>query len=145
MRDVGLVAGDFNKQIVDVMIDTVVKQAAGRAARITPTVRLPGCYEVPLVADAVLAGPCHGLVVIGYIERGETLHGEVMGHVVHRALVELGLKYKKPVGIGIIGPGATLEQARARAADYAAAALAACLASLDALDGLARLPDSHGM
>jgi 6,7-dimethyl-8-ribityllumazine synthase len=136
MRDVGLVAGDFNKQIVDTMIETVVKAAAARAVRITPTVRLPGCYEVPLVADAVLAGPCRGLVVVGYIERGETLHGEVMGHVVHRALIDLALVYKKPVGIGIIGPGATLEQARTRAADYAAAALDACLASLDALDQL---------
>ena len=57
-----------------------------------------------------------GLVVLGYIERGETLHGEVMGHVVHTALVQLQLKYRKPVGIGIIGPGATAEQAQAQSA-----------------------------
>ena len=33
-----------------------------------------------------------GLITLGYIERGETQHGEVMGHVVHRALVELQLR-----------------------------------------------------
>ena len=54
------------------------------------------------------------VVVLGHIERGETLHGEVMGHVVQHALVQLQFKYRKPVGVGIIGPGATAEQADVR-------------------------------
>jgi hypothetical protein len=37
-----------------------------------------------------------------------------MGHVVRRSLVELQLKVKKPIGLGIIGPGATEEQALVR-------------------------------
>jgi 6,7-dimethyl-8-ribityllumazine synthase len=72
-------------------------------------------------------------VVLGYIERGETLHGEVMGHTVHAAIVQLQLQYKRPIGIGIIGPGATKEQAELRKTDYAAAAVRATMRSLEAL------------
>ena len=73
------------------------------------------------------------LVVLGYIERGETQHGEVMGHVVHQTLVDLELKYRKPVGIGIIGPGASLAQAENRKAGYARAAVRAAVSSWHAL------------
>jgi 6,7-dimethyl-8-ribityllumazine synthase len=72
-------------------------------------------------------------VVLGFIERGQTQHGEVMGHVVHRALVDLELKHRKPVGIGIIGPGATSEQAEKRKVDYARAAVRAALRSWNVL------------
>jgi 6,7-dimethyl-8-ribityllumazine synthase len=138
MPDLGLIAADFNDEIVQTMIDSVTKEAAARGVDIVSVTRVPGCYEIPLVADLALGSPCDGLVVVGYIERGETLHGEVMGHVVHAALVNLSLAHGKPVGIGIIGPGATLAQAQARATDYAASALKACLASLEAQAALRR-------
>ena len=88
--------------------------------------RLPGAYEIPLIADIELSKPAvGGLVVLGYIEKGETLHGEVMGHSVSNALVNLQLKLKKPIGIGIIGPGATYEQAEVRYENSARAAVRA--------------------
>jgi 6,7-dimethyl-8-ribityllumazine synthase len=132
MTHIGILAADFNKQIVDPMIEAVTKDAAAASRRAEPIVRVPGSYELPLAADLILSSPaCAGLVVLGYIETGETLHGEVMGHVVHQALVDLSLKHRKPVGIGIIGPGASLAQAEARKVDYARAALRACLAALE--------------
>jgi 6,7-dimethyl-8-ribityllumazine synthase len=137
MARIGILAADFNKQIVEPMIDAVTKDAQSGELEAGPTVRVPGCYEIPLAADLMLgAADCAGLVVLGYIETGETLHGEVMGHVVHRALVDLSLEHGKPVGIGIIGPGASLPQAEARKIDYARAALRACLASLEVRDRL---------
>ena len=48
-----------------------------------------------------------------------------MGHVVHAALVELSLAHRTPIGIGIIGPGATEAQALIRKESYAAAAVRA--------------------
>ena len=123
-----VLAADFNGEIVGAMLQAVEDEARSSQVSIVRVVRVPGAYELPLLADRMLAcGDCDMLVVLGYIERGETLHGEVMGHVVHRALVELGLKYQTPIGLGIIGPGATLEQATARKHAYGRAALAAAL------------------
>ena len=94
--------------------------------KLVRTVAVPGCYETPFIADWLLrnSGLC-GVIILGYIERGETLHGEVMGQVVHRALVELEIKYQIPIGLGIIGPGATVEQARLRTSGSATGAVRA--------------------
>jgi 6,7-dimethyl-8-ribityllumazine synthase len=110
-----VIAAEFNKPLIDGMIDITLEELKANGLPFKRLLRVPGCYEMPLVADFELASPdVFGLIVLGYIERGETLHGEVMGHVVSRSLVELQLTVKKPIGIGIIGPGATPAQAQVR-------------------------------
>lgn len=131
---VGVVVGDFHQELAETMVASARAEAARLGVDVPVVVQVPGSYEVPLVADALLArDSIDALVALGYIERGETLHGEVMGHAVHQALVQLQLRYKKPIGIGIIGPGATFEQAQARKEPYAAAAVRAAVRSLEAL------------
>src|SRR5262249_35061100 len=105
-----------------------------RGAEVAVTARVPGSYELPLVVSTILkSGKVRAVVVLGYIERGETQHGEVMGHVVHGALMRLSIRHGKPIGLGIIGPGATAEQAEARKDAYARSAVRAALASLATL------------
>jgi 6,7-dimethyl-8-ribityllumazine synthase len=132
---VAVVAAEFNRPLVDVMIACAVDEAKKQGARVVlEPVRVPGCYETPLVVSRVIARKdVDVVVVLGYIERGETQHGEVMGHVVHAALVKLAIRHGKPVGIGIIGPGATREQAEERKESYARAAVKAALRARDAL------------
>ena len=123
-----VLAAEFNKVLVDGMIETAETELRRAGADVVRVVRVPGAYELPLIADLYLAqDTVDALVVLGHIERGETLHGEVMGHVVHDSLVQLQLKYRKPIGMGIIGPGATEEQAQKRKITTAAAAVRAAL------------------
>jgi 6,7-dimethyl-8-ribityllumazine synthase len=132
-----LVAAEFNKRLVDVMIASAQQEMAELGIQCLHVIRVPGCYELPLTCGAALALPRVQLVVaLGYIERGETQHGEVMGNVVHRALLELSLGHGKPIGLGIIGPGASAAQAELRKESYARAAVRAALASLRALEAV---------
>lgn len=137
---VAIVAADFNRQIVDPMIDAATAELSAAGAAVSRLVRVTGSYEAPLIVDALLArGGIDAVVVLGYIEKGETLHGEVMGHVVHAALVELQLRHQRPVGIGIIGPGATLPQAEARKDGSARSAVRAVLRNIAILRELNEL------
>lgn len=121
------------------MLAAAEDEAERACVPVVLTVRVPGCYETPLVAEHVLRRRnVAALVVLGCIERGETLHGEVMGHVVHRSLVEASLRHDKPVGLGIIGPGATPKQADARKDSSARAAVRAVVRALAARDEVAR-------
>ncbi len=131
-----IIAAEFNKPLIDAMVEHASDELQRLGVKLQQVVRVPGTYEVPLIASAMLASSVSFVVVLGYIERGETLHGEVMGHVTHQAIVQLSLEHAKPVGIGIIGPGATAEQADIRKEDYARAAVRAALASLKALEAL---------
>lgn len=137
--DIAIIAADFHVALTEAMLEAAADEALRTGARIVHSVRVPGCYETPLVAEHVLARrDVEALVVLGCIERGETLHGEVMGHVVHRALVEASLRHDKPVGLGIIGPGATPKQAEARKDASARAAVRAVTRALAAIDSVRR-------
>ena len=119
----GIVLAEFHADVAEAMLEAASATVVEEGGRVARVIRVPGSYETPLAAKKLLADPSISLVVVlGYIHRGETLHGEVMGHVVHKALIDLELQYGKPVGLGIIGPGATDEQAHARKIDYARAA-----------------------
>ena len=125
---VAIVAGQFHREIAAAMVEAAMGAIVESGADLVETWWVAGSYEAPLAVQRLLRAPdVDAVVVLGFIERGETLHGEVMGHVVHRALVELALQHEKPVGIGIIGPGATVEQAHVRKVEYAKAAVRAAL------------------
>ncbi len=125
---IAIVAADFNQAVVHPMIEAAREEIAAAGAELSREITVPGSYEVPIIAQRLLErDDVDILVAIGFIERGETLHGEVMGHVVHEALVDLSLANRKPVGIGIIGPGCTPEQAEVRKIEYARAAVKASL------------------
>ncbi len=130
-----IIAADFNKAIVHPMIESAKKTAKDLGCTCDVVISVPGSFEIPLILDSVLQRrDIDAVAVLGYIERGETLHGEVMGHVVYRAITDLTLIYGKPVGLGIIGPGATLEQAQKRNVSYGEAAVAAAVRSLACLE-----------
>jgi 6,7-dimethyl-8-ribityllumazine synthase len=125
---IAIIAAEFNADLMEGMIEAATQETRDAGATLVRVLRIPGCYEAPLIAKLQLElEEIDALVVLGFIERGETLHGEVMGHVVHAALVRLELKYRKPIGLGIIGPGATQEQAEERKSEYARAAVRAAL------------------
>jgi len=119
-----IIAAEFNRPLIDAMVEIALGEFRTHGLTLAGLLRVPGSFELPLVADIELAKPdVAGLIVLGYIEKGETLHGEVMGHVVYRSLIESQIRYKKPMGLGIIGPGATPEQALVRHIDCAKAAV----------------------
>jgi 6,7-dimethyl-8-ribityllumazine synthase len=129
---IAIIAAEFNQPLIAVMIATAKRTAAELGAEVRLEVSVPGSYEMPLAArKAIVRADVDALVVLGYIERGETQHGEVMGHVVHTALVNLSLEHLKPVAFGVIGPGATPEQAETRKEAYAAAAVRAAMRALE--------------
>ncbi|MEK7499857.1 MAG: 6,7-dimethyl-8-ribityllumazine synthase, partial [Patescibacteria group bacterium] len=120
---ISIIAAQFNPEIVEPMVSAAKETLEKSGATVGDIVRVPGSYEIPLAADMLLKQRnADALIVLGYIEKGETLHGEVMGHVVHRSIVELQLQYSIPIAIGIIGPGATIEQAHPRNSSSASGA-----------------------
>jgi len=134
-----LVIADFHKEIAATMEATARATAAKLGVSNISTYTVAGCYELPLIIDLLLERLRPDvLVALGYIERGETLDGEVMGNVVNRALVELQLKHHRPIGVGMIGPGATKEQALVRAEPKARGAVEAVVRTYTALHQIER-------
>ena len=85
--------------------------------------------EAPLALDRMLKNDnVDGAIVLGIIEKGETDHGMVLGQSVTKAVIELQITHNKPIGLGIIGPGAEPQHIGPRLEPHARAAVGAVVA-----------------
>lgn len=128
---VAIIIAPYHEKIAEKMYKTAVAQCEAHSYMIARIVTVPGCFEIPLaVANVLDAEKLAGVIVLGMIEKGETLHGEVMAHTVFEALLDLQLDTRVPIGMGIIGPGATAKQGLARAESSARQAVEAVAAMI---------------
>jgi len=113
--NLAIVAAEFNPEVTDRMVEKAVARAKERGVRVASLVRVPGTFEIPLRIQRLLERPdVDAAVAIGAVIKGETLHDEALMAAVPKALLDIGLRSGKPVGLGITGPGMTDEQALAR-------------------------------
>jgi 6,7-dimethyl-8-ribityllumazine synthase len=122
-----ILTSEFNRDITERMINSARKEAAHLGAKVVRELEVPGIYDMPVVAQALLRRKdVDALVVLGAVITGETAHDELIAHATARTLQELSIAAGKPVGFGITGPGQTREQAVERI-DRAAAAVQAAV------------------
>ncbi len=131
-----VVAADFNREVTDIMVERALARAKERGIRVTSVVRVPGTFEIPWAVSRLLdRADVDGAVAIGAVIKGESLHDEALMAAVPKALIEIGLRTGKPVGLGITGPGMTDDQAMARV-DKGGDAVDAAHAMYELLRGL---------
>ena len=123
---IAVVCGSFHKKEIERMLEYAKDQASKESLTITEVVWVPGAMEVPLAVDRLLADEeINGVACLGIIEKGQTQHGLAMGQAVIKTIIELQLVHEKPVGLGIIGPGAEPEHIEPRLEPHARAAVSA--------------------
>ena len=105
--NIAAVCGSFHKGEIARMLDFAKSEASIRGAIISQIIWVPGSMEVPLALERILGDDeIDAAITLGIIERGETQHGLVMGQAVTKSIIDLQIRHNKPIGLGIIGPGA---------------------------------------
>ena len=128
-KSIAIVASSFHKNLVDKMVDEARKTASENNLIVEEVSWVPGSMEVPLqLKHLLIRESIEGAVVLGIIEKGDTDHGLVMGQSVTKAIIELQISHNKPIGLGIIGPGAEPEHIEPRLEPHARAAVGAVAA-----------------
>ena len=123
-KKIAIVLGTFHKKEMDEMLAEAQKLAGELGLNIVEEVWVPGTLEKPLaIKRLMLRDDIDGVVVLGIIDRGETKHGLVMGHVVTQAIIDLQLEFMKPIGFGILGPEILPDQIKPRLLKFARAAI----------------------
>lgn len=109
-----IVASEYNARYVDAMLHAAKSELKRAGVKSVRVVRVPGAYEIPIVAArlarlgsekarpeedaAVPAGePLSGIICLGLILRGETVHAAHIGEAVSQALMQLQLQYEVPL------------------------------------------------
>ncbi|MBK9272229.1 MAG: 6,7-dimethyl-8-ribityllumazine synthase [Saprospiraceae bacterium] len=75
---------------------------------------VPGSFELPLAAQWLLeTKSLDGIICLGCIVKGETQHDEFIAHAINKSLLDLSLKFGKPVINGVLTT-MNIKQAKAR-------------------------------
>jgi len=124
--NIAIVCGSFHKNEVSKMLEWASDEASQQGLTLTDIVWVPGAMEVPLALNRLLSrDDIQGAACLGIIEKGHTQHGLAMGQSVMQSIIDLQMTWDKPVGLGIIGPGAEPEHIGPRLEPHARAAIAA--------------------
>jgi 6,7-dimethyl-8-ribityllumazine synthase len=124
-----IVASQYNGRYVNAMLRAAKAELHQAGAKQVQVVRVPGAYEIPVVAARLAktasahasritqhASPLSAIVCLGLILRGETVHAAHIGEAVSRALMEIQMQHGVPV-IHEVLLLENEEQARARCLD----------------------------
>tara|TARA_B100000287_G_scaffold144161_1_gene136029 strand:+ start:191 stop:625 length:435 start_codon:yes stop_codon:yes gene_type:complete len=121
MFKIAIICTSFHKKEIKKMLKKVEEVSKNiDTIELSEVYWVPGALEIPYALRKIekehdkVNSHNDGYVVLGIIEKGETDHGLVMGQVVIRQLMKFQIKKGKPVGIGIIGPGADPKQIKDR-------------------------------
>ncbi len=110
------------------MLEVALEKAKLLKLNVKYTCKVPGVFDMPLVVETLLEKKNVDVVItLGAVIKGQTKHDEVITNVSASRLSKLSLKHKKPVLLGITGPGMSERQANARIRPVAERAVEAAL------------------
>ena len=109
---IGIVVSRFNslltEQLVKGAVDAFVR-LGGDEKNLT-LVRVPGAYEIPLVAKRLAMKKYDAVVALGAVVQGATAHADLINQATARAFSEISVETGVPVVDGIVS-AENLEQA----------------------------------
>ena len=114
---VAILVSRFNaiitERLLEGAVDTLVR--SGAAAKNITVVRIPGAWELPMVAEQILAqGKVDALIALGCLIRGDTIHFDLIAAEASKGLASSSMEHGIPVAFGLLTTD-TLEQAINRA------------------------------
>ena len=109
---IALVVSRFNsfltEQLVKGAVDAVVR--LGGDEKDLALVRVPGAYEIPVVAKKLASAKYDAVVALGAVVQGATSHADLINQATAKAFCEISVESGVPVLNGVVS-AESLEQA----------------------------------
>lgn len=138
----GIIVSRFNsfiaERLLEGALDTLVR--SGAAAEDIEVARVPGAYEIPLVAGRMArSGRYDAVICLGVIIRGATPHFDFVANEAAKGIAQVGMESGLPVIFGVLTTD-TIEQAIERAGSKAGNKGSECAAAaVEMVDLLGKL------
>jgi len=113
--NIAIVVSEFNDKVTSRMLEVALEKAKSLKLNVKFICKVPGVFDMPLIIDTLLEKKeVDGVVTLGTVIKGQTKHDELIANATVTRITKLSLKHKKPVSLGITGPGIEERQAYAR-------------------------------
>lgn len=99
---VGIVAAQWHTAVMDGLVEGALKALADLGVTDHRLVRVPGSFELPIVAKALADAGCDAVVALGVVIRGGTPHFDFVCDAATDGLNRVALDTGVPVGFGLL-------------------------------------------
>ena len=96
-----IIISNFYPSISKMLLDGAVNKLKKNNIKNYRIIKVPGTLEIPTVV-ATLINKYKGFIVLGCVIKGQTPHFNYLCNSVFASLINLSVKYKKPMGNGIL-------------------------------------------
>lgn len=123
----GFVVSEFNRDLTSQMEVLGKEHAAFLGASVDKVLYVPGVFDMPLAVQKLVEDKSiDAVVTIGCVIQGATKHDEIVIQHASRKIADLAMEHRKPVTLGISGPGMSRLDAHERV-EYAKRAVEAAV------------------
>jgi 6,7-dimethyl-8-ribityllumazine synthase len=99
---VAIVAASWHEAVTDGLVAGAQRACADYKVVEPTLVRVPGAFELPVVASALARQGYDALVALGVVIRGGTPHFDYVCHAATDGLTRVALDHTVPVGFGLL-------------------------------------------
>jgi 6,7-dimethyl-8-ribityllumazine synthase len=99
---VAVIAAQWHTQVMDGLLDGAVRALRDLGIDEPTVLRVPGSFELPVVAKVLAGRGYDAVVALGVIIRGGTPHFEYVSQGVTAGLTQVAVETGVPVGFGVL-------------------------------------------
>lgn len=99
---VAVVAARWHDQVMTGLLDGAARALRQYGVQAPTVVRVPGAFELPVVADALARQGCDAVVALGVVIRGGTPHFDYVCRAATDGLARVALDHGTAVGFGVL-------------------------------------------
>ena len=110
---VAIISSSWHLEICNDLIAGAMRALEAAEVKKIKVIYVPGSFEIPLAAQKMFEKGYDAVVAVGLVLKGETPHFDYVCQGLTQGVVDVQLKWSKPVGYGVLMCD-NLEQAIAR-------------------------------
>lgn len=99
---VGVVAAMFHEEVMDGLLDGALRGLSDAGVAGPTVVRVPGSFDVPVVARRLAGAGYDAIIALGALIRGGTPHFEYVASAVTMGLMQTSVETGVPIGFGVL-------------------------------------------
>jgi 6,7-dimethyl-8-ribityllumazine synthase len=111
---IAIISSSWHPEICDDLVAGAMRALEAAHVKKIKTIHVPGSFEIPLAAQKMFEKGYDAVVAVGLVLKGETPHFDYVCQGVTQGVIDVSLKFSKPIGYGVLMCN-DLDQAIARA------------------------------
>jgi 6,7-dimethyl-8-ribityllumazine synthase len=99
---VAIISSSWHLDICNDLIAGAVRALEAAEVKKIKTIYVPGSFEIPLAAQKTFEKGYDAVVAVGLVLKGETPHFDYVCQGVTQGVIDVQLKFSKPIGYGVL-------------------------------------------